>query len=460
MAVWSAVSVSQLEYSRIDADFYQPMYLKELQSWRRLHERLGVSKLRQLIAAPVRTGRTPKSRRIKGDEQCVIFIKTDTVRKGSIDFENSSLLPARVIVERDYIPDDALVITIIGATPEIVGRTAIVRSVDPACVTNQNVAIVSVGEMCDPYYLTAYFQTNWGRDQIWRHSRRTEQVNLNCREVERVLVPTPSGSVQEKIGNLVRDSFAANDHSLEFYGEAQQLFESELRLDELISQKPAGYAARFSSVDLSNTFLAGRADAQCFAPDALFYEKWLQTHSDCDRLGTLLRDTAKGRQQVESSAGSTDYCSIKHISGKELITESKCSVSSDTPLAGPDDLLLAITGATIGKIGIVKRYKRLAFSGDLLCLQTSSQIDPNYLLMALDHQSGQGQVSRWITGSTNGHLAPRDVARVLVPRLPDSKEEEIAQLVRDSLLQRRRSGDLLDQAKSHVEQLFAEAVQS
>jgi type I restriction enzyme S subunit len=87
-------------------------------------------------------------------------------------------------------------------------------------------------------------------------------------------------------------------------------------------------------------------------------------------------------------------------------------------------------------------------------------IDPNYLLLALDHQLGQVQFIRWITGSTNGHLAPRDVARVLVPRLVDETEAQIAEFVKGSLSKRRESEQLLEQAKARVEQLIEEAVQS
>ena len=459
MAVWSAVSISALEYSRFDADIYHPTYLNELESWRRLNDRIGVEKLGRIIAAPVRTGRTPKSRLIKVGEETIHFIKTDTVREGSVDFNNSALLPTRVVGERDIIPGDAVVMTIIGATPEIVGRTAIVRSHDPACVTNQNVAVISTKATFDPFFLTAYFQTKWGRDQVWRHARRTEQVNLNCREVERVLVPNPVLATQEAIGNLVRDAFATTDRSIELYDRAQNLLESELGLDKLTFQKPVGYAARFSTVGWSETFSAGRVDAQCFAPDARFYENWLRTHTQCDHLGSLLQSTAKGRQQADAADGSTDYCSIKHISGRELVEVSKCFSRLDTPLAGADDLLLAITGATIGKIGIVKRYEQLAFSGDLLCLRTAESIDPHYLLLALDHKIGQVQFNRWITGSTNGHLAPRDVARVLVPRLSSETEAKITALVKGSLAKRRESELLLEQAKTRVEQLIKEAVQ-
>ncbi|HRA82239.1 MAG TPA: hypothetical protein PL024_12120 [Thauera sp.] len=459
MAVWSTVSVSAIEYSRIDAEFYHPAYLSELQSWRRLDENVGVTKLGRIIAAPVRTGRTPTSRRIKGDEECVHFVKTDTVREGAIVFSNAAYLPARVVGDRDIIPDHAVLMTIIGATPEIVGRAAIVRPTDPICVTNQNVAVISTSSGFDPYFLTAYFQTKWGRDQVWRHSRRTEQVNLNCREVERVLVPNPAAECQEAIGGLVRDSFSCADRSGALYRQAQALFEAELGLDKLTFQKPLGYAARFSTVNWSGTFLAGRVDAQCFAPDALFYENWLNAHTQCDRLGTLLKGTAKGRQQADSIDGTIDYCSIKHITGRELLGASKCFAQADAPLAGVDDLLLAITGATIGKIGIVKRYERLAFSGDLLCLRAAESIDPHYLLLALDHKIGQVQFNRWITGSTNGHLAPRDVARVLVPRLSDETEAKIAELVRGSLIKRQESEQLLDQAKTCVEQLIEAAVQ-
>jgi len=141
-----------------------------------------------------------------------------------------------------------------------------------------------------------------------------------------------------------------------------------------------------------------------------------------------------------------------------LTDASKCQPIADTPLAGQDDLLLAITGATIGKIGIVKRYKQLAFSGDLLCLKANSEINSHYLLVALDHIIGQVQFNRWITGSTNGHLAPRDVGRVLVPRLNKKTEEHIAELVEKSVSKRVESEKLLHQATTRVEQLIEEAV--
>jgi len=146
--------------------------------------------------------------------------------------------------------------------------------------------------------------------------------------------------------------------------------------------------------------------------------------------------------------------------GREIVGASKTFSSAGTPSARKQDLLPAITGATIGKIGIVNRYDNLVFSGDMLRLRANGLVNPHYLLMTLDHHLGQVQFNRWITGSTNGHLAPRDVGRVLVPRLTPALEEQIAALVVESFEKRQESKQLLDQAKSRVEQLIEEAVRA
>lgn len=285
------------------------------------------------------------------------------------------------------------------------------------------------------------------------------QQMITLGRLRNVQVVVLSQDKQDEVAAILISGLEKRKESKRLYSEAERLLEAALGLDKLMFQKPVGYIDRFSTVGLSDTFSAGRIDAQCFAPDALFYENWLQTHAQCDHLGSLLRNIAKGRQQAELANGSTDYCSIKHISDRELVEASKCSPSADTPLAGLDALLLAITGATIGKIGIAKRYKQLAFSGDLLCLRTGEMIDPHFLLLSLDHWLGQVQFNRWITGSTNGHLASRDVERVLVPRLNDDTETKIAELVRNSLFKGLESEQLLEQAKVRVEQLIEEAVQ-
>ena len=81
------------------------------------------------------------------------------------------------------------------------------------------------------------------------------------------------------------------------------------------------------------------------------------------------------------------------------------------------------------------------------------------IVYTLDHEIGQVQFNRWVTGSTNRHLSPRDVARVLVPRLVERSEAKIADAVRESLSMRQESEQLLAISRSHTEELIEQAAQ-
>jgi type I restriction enzyme, S subunit len=458
MAVWSIVSNAQLEYLRIDADFYHPSYLAEMKSWDLLSERVGVCKLSHLISTAVRTGRTPRSRKLQAGEACVGFIKTDIVREGTIDFSNSDVLPNRVISARDYIPTDAVVVTIIGATPEIVGRTAIVREIDPRCVTNQNVAVICTNEKCDPYYLTAFFQTKLGRDQLWRHARRTEQVNLNCREVERVLVLHPSFSQQGEIGNLVRESLSASDRSVDLHQQAQQLLESELGLDKLSFHKPVGYMARFSELEASR-----RSDAQHYQPR---FTQLLSRLLACPtkKVRELRIYNRRGVQPVYVKNGEAVVVNSQHLGVKHIDYDGLEKTSAALFRAFPEahiqqnDLLIYSTGAYVGRTNVYLQDTPALASNHVNILRLVSDVDSAYMALVFQSIVGQFQTQKHARGSAQAELYPVDIDRFVVPVIDSDVQLKIGNLVRESLTEQRESKRLLEEAKTRVEKLIEQAI--
>jgi type I restriction enzyme, S subunit len=452
MAVWNSTSLIDI-YSthRIDSEFFRPDYFfAEAQTRQCKTEDLG--RLGSFTPGPFGSAFHVRNydfqspyRYIRGRDVKPFFLLEDDNRYiPSSDFHRLQKYAVRAA---------DLMISVVGT----LGNVAICTEEEtPAMFSCKSTLFRSTG--VDPYYLLAYLNCKYGHLCLQRRQRGAVQTGLNIEDLRTIPVPRFGEKIESAISENIYTAQLNLKLSQDTYQKGQHLLESELGLNNLNFQKPAGYMARFSTVGLSDTFSAGRIDSQCFAPNSLFYEKWLGMHASCNRLGHLLQCTAKGRQQVEFSQGDTDYSSIKHISGRELVGASKCFPSTDSPIARTNDLLLAITGATIGKIGIVKRYNRLAFSGDLFMLRAKSEIEPHYLLLVLDHKIGQVQFTRWITGSTNGHLAPRDVGRVLIPRLDENIENQIAELVKKSLCKRIASEQLLDQAKIRVEQLIEEAV--
>lgn len=454
MALWSLTTLQDIRATRrIDSEFFRPDYLAaERQA--RLCNTDDLGKLGIFIPGPFGSAfhvqnydyKSPY-RYIRGKDVKPFFLLNDDNRYiPELDFKR---------LEQYEVHNNDLMISVVGT----LGNVAVCTEEDMLSVFSCKSTLLRV-RRADPYFLLSYLNSVTGQLCLLRRQRGAIQTGLNIEDLRTIPVPRFEAGIEENIAECIRTAHRNLLASRDAYQFAKQILESELGLDKLKSQKPVGYNARFSTVGLSETFSAGRMDAQCFAPDALLYENWLNSRARCDRLGNLLQGTIKGRQQAELANGSTDYCSIKHISGRELVDVSKCSPPVDTPFARLNDLLLAITGATIGKIGIVNRYKQLAFSGDLLCLRTNSTVDPHYLLLVLDHRLGQIQFERWITGSTNGHLAPKDITCVLVPRLSVEIEAKIAELVANSLSKRHESEQLLEQAKARVEQLIEEAAQT
>lgn len=452
MAVWNLTTLRDIRTTRrLDSEYFRPEYVVAERRVRACNV-VDLGTLGGFVAGPFGSAFHVAQYEYKSLYR---YIRGRDVKPFFLLKDDNRYIPASAFKRlRQYEVQNAdLMISVVGT----LGNVAVCTEKDMPAIFSCKSTLLRTWRT-DPYFLLAYMNSPTGQLCLLRRQRGAIQTGLNIEDLRKIPVPRFAAGIEEDIAESIRRAYRKLLASRDAYQSAQNLLESELGLDRLTFQKPVGYTERFSTVRLSDTVSVGRVDAQCFAPAALFYEKWLHNHRPCDPLGLLVRNTMKGRQQVDIATGSTDYCSIKHISGRELVEASRCSPQTDTPTAALDDLLLAITGATIGKIGIVKRYKRLAFSGDLLCLRSSEQIDPHYLLLVLDHRIGQVQLVRWITGSTNGHLALRDVAKVLVPRLNTETEAELATLVRNSLTKRRESDQLLERVKIRVEQLIDEAV--
>ena len=451
MAVWSETSFREvIDSTRIDADYYDPkyIYLNTILSWG--------APLKEYVLSLVHPAEFTRQYSNEGRR----VIRTQNVRPLCIEYDSNVVFLDESIasgITRNHLKDEDILITRTGAN---FGQCSIFYSNSQPSIATSHTLILRTNDGIDPAYLALFLNTRHGRLLIDRGMYGSSQPEIAPKYLSRIPIPRFPALIETNLAKNVRKAYLLRKEASETYKQAQELLESELGLDKLRFDTPVGHTTRYGITSLSDIFEAGRNDAQCFAHEAIFYENWLLANANCDRLSTLLLNTAKGRQQVDVKRSSTNYCSIKHISGREIVGASQANPASGTPSAKKNDLLLAITGATIGKIGIVNRYDELVFSGDLLRLRSNTGINSMYLLFILDHQIGQIQFNRWINGSTNGHLAPKDVGRILIPRLKSDKEDKIATLVAKALERRLESENLLDQAKSRVEQLIEEATLS
>ena len=448
MAVWTLTSVSDIEDDvRIDAEYYHPenkLLARELDLFHTVplgsfafitdgqHGYFKLdpnSEIRQITAKHIEEG---------------LINKNDADRLSEETHSKNT---------RSSLCENDLLITTAGT----IGRIGFVTKDIPPANIDQDLARVAIRNgSIKPLFLWVYLQTRFGQFQINRFTTGQVQQHLSLAKSRKLRVPEVDW--QDDIVQLAELSINKRFFAKNAYQQAQSLLESELGLDKLSFDKPVSYAARFSEVALSQAILANRIDAQCFSPTALQYEQALSKLPNVQPLRFLTAAMVKGTQQEESPEGTIPYVSIKHIQNNEIVAEGKSRRFKGMPVAKQGDLLLAITGATIGKVGIVSRYEELTFSGDMLAITANGSIDPHYLLAFLSHRIGQVQLQRWITGSTNGHLSPHDVGRILIPRLDEKLEQRIASLIKESIDKTHESERLLEQAKHRVEALIEEAI--
>lgn len=87
-------------------------------------------------------------------------------------------------------------------------------------------------------------------------------------------------------------------------------------------------------------------------------------------------------------------------------------------------------------------------------MRFKSKIEPEYLTLVINSIAGQMQAERDSGGSIIKHWKPNQVKNILIPILPKLIQQKIASLIQKSHEARRKSKELLEQAKRKVEKLI------
>ena len=452
MAVFSVIKKSALEGAeRIDAEYYQPSYLEIERVLK--NTGLRAQLLRDLIKRPVVTGTTPKIREALGDGSDIKFIKTDSLREGQIVFDNADVLPVKQSRKNSEPQSGDILVTIIGATYEIVGRAAKVFAEDPKMNINQNVVLVRPSDEILSGYLETFLRSKFGRHQLWQQSRQTEQVNLNCREVELIRVPVLSKSFQQDINELVEEAHSLLLQSEMIYSDAEKKLLQELGVKESDFEEELSYVVDVSEV-------SERTDAEYFQPK---YSKLVEKlrAKGSKKLGELIsikKGIEPGAEAYQDEGklfirvSSLSKFGVQSVDQKYLSNELYQKLYTDfQPQVGE---ILLTKDATPGIAYVVTEAVEGIISGGILRLKLKTNIDTEYLALCLNSLVGQMQVERDAGGSVIKHWRPDQVKNIEIPFLPKETQQKIGDLVQKSHAARKKSKELLEQAKHHIEELI------
>jgi restriction endonuclease S subunit len=333
----------------------------------------------------------------------------------------------------------------------------------PAAMTRTVLGMSRISkELVNPFYLIAFLRSRYGFDQLMRERELTIQYQLTLDRIRKIRVFLPNRSTQNEIGALVQAYYQALRDGVAAYKHAQNLLESELGLDKLSFQKPVGYTARLREV-IANS----RTDADYFQIKykqldnvaVKFPVKKIKAISEKLETGIYsLSYSFDGRMYlrgVDINKGFIDGDSI--LRTKHLVANPKNTVIQD-------DILVTRVGS-IGVCAIIENtHTGSLFSDNLIRIRISDQakeeIEAQYLNLLLNTTYGQMQMVRYSRGSVQQRLNQSQVAQIPVPIIKWENQLEIVGLLKKYRKDIKESKQLLDQAKTRVDQLIEEAIQS
>ena len=163
--------------------------------------------------------------------------------------------------------------------------------------------------------------------------------------------------------------------------------------------------------------------------------------------GNLIKGTLPKQEEKDGNNSVVQINCIKSdgtISLNDLLTAK--DIFSKEQKLNIGDVLVVITGATIGKIAQWNYEGDYYLGGDIVKFQTNSLADNSFVFHFLRTAIIQTEIKRNITGATNGHLSPEDVKHILIPVPPITKQKEIAEHITDIRKQAQQLKDKTNEA--------------
>lgn len=452
MAVWSQIKYHEAkEGNRFDAEYYQPDNLS-------------------LLATLQKSQPTPL-----GELAFVtdgIHASPEVVEDGGVRY-----LSAKCVKDNDFALAVTLFISdqqnaanprtqlragdVLVTTVGTIGNAAVVQ---PDCLpanADRHLGIVRLKETCgiDPYFLTTFLNSRYGRFQTWREATGNVQLNLFIDKIKNLLVPIMS--FQKAVAGMTKRAYDKRREAEVLYAATESDLNAALGLDRVDLAPKLFYTDRLSQISSAN-----RLDAEyACVPD--ISRSWKPSFP-LKPLGdsTITQYVRNGLTPAAEDYGNIGKPIIKvgdmtnhgfvEFGGEYVLPHSKVYDAKKGAVRPGDILVLAAAHHIryIGKTSLLADWptaeRACQAVGELLLIRTSEMITPEVLTTYLNLQLIRLQVQRLVRGMS-AHLYPNDLGTLPVPLVPTEIQERISTDFRKAIASRQESRRLLETAKRAVE---------
>lgn len=455
MNAFSIIKKSQLEgATRIDAEYYQPEYLEMEEKIKKFENYL----LRDIIEK-FSSGKNLRQSDYSSDG--VKFIRTQNVRPIIIDKDGLSCLSEKETAYPELKEGDLLFVRV----GEGVGNSSVVTPEFSGSTFSDNVIRARIKKL-DPYFVSIFLNSKFGFLYWDRVSKGTARSLVSSEEIFLIRIPFISKEFNDYCKKNIIEASLLLIESEKIYQQAEGILLDELGLKDY--KKIENLSVIVNSSEIENS---KRMDAEYFQEKYKIVLEKIQ-EKNAKKLGDLVsmkKGIEVGAEEyqeptdAEAMAGEGRKIFIRVSSMTKFgIVESDQKYLSENlyeklkkdfePKKGE---ILLTKDATPGIAYVLKHDIQGIISGGTLRLKLKdNEVEDEYLALCLNSFLGQMQAERDAGGSVIAHWKPEQIKNVLIPILPKKIQEKISDLVKQSFESRKKSKELLEEAKRKVEEMI------
>ncbi|EAI4284552.1 TPA: restriction endonuclease subunit S [Campylobacter coli] len=438
------------ESKRIDSEFFKKEYFDAMETMQLNQvEYLGDNmKFNSRYSQP------------KYDETSKIkVINSQYIRNEYIDYENAKSGYGKIV------PKESVLINATGVGT--LGRVFInILDFDFSIDSHINVIVVKNKTYLNPYFLAIFLQSYYGQIQIIRYYSGTSgQIEIYPRDFNYFKIPIFPMEFQLEIQNLVKDSHKALEESKELYKKAEETLYLELGLDpknplqSLLDSKidHSIKSLNISIRTLKESFLkTGRLDSEYYQSKYEDIEKFIKSYPNgYDSFSSIINN--KDTNFTPKNNENYSYIELANIGNNGNISEPISDLGKNLPtrarriVSKGDVIISSIEGSLSSCALITQEFDKHLVSTGFFVLN-SKLLNGETLLVMFKSQIFQEYLKKFPSGTILCAINKEELSKILIPKIDSTTQEKIAKYIQESFNLRKKSKQLLDNAKNKVEE--------
>jgi type I restriction enzyme S subunit len=394
------------------------------------------------------------------NDEGILLIRGTNLRNLTVDDKDIIRVPQEYLVSKARVYPRDILLLVKGATIDAEWSASIVPDITEDMIFNGSIFRIRLKTEYNPYFIVAFMSTKYFLLQKTRAISNTGIFYNDKNSLENFIIPIPSPEIQKYIGDKVRRAEELREEAKVLKKEAEEIINKVINLDILI-EKAREYTVKNKWLDSLN--VGCRVDGQYYTSPITELNKYMLS-ADMDLVS--LTEVAKVGKGFSFSSDENNegipYVRISDLEdllidySKVVNTDYKIYMEKKNAQLKECDLVMAITGATIGKISVFysKEIDKATLSADTAYVRFHNPTDSIAYLLYLRTIIGQFAITQGITGATNKHLAIEDIKNIVLPKFDDNTKEIVRIKIIQSIDNIYNSKLLIQQAKQDVENLI------